>query len=311
MLIWRIGLGALFIAALVGLCWLDYLAPRPGTYLLPLAIALGLLGASELLAIFRKRGHQPLSWAIYSGVVVILLSSAGMPVLMPSAVPKSLVGRLGWMAIGLAASLLIAIIGELRRFQSTGQATVNLALTLFAASYVGGLMGFVVQLRLLSGGPWGIDGRWGMVALISLIATVKLSDVGQYSVGRLVGRRKLAPAISPGKTWEGAIGGIVFAVFASWMVFHWGSTSSDGASIAGVRESDALFRTAMTALFAVAVATAGILGDLAESMLKRDAGVKDSSTWMPGFGGVLDVLDSLLGAAPVAYLFWVMRIVGP
>jgi phosphatidate cytidylyltransferase len=61
----------------------------------------------------------------------------------------------------------------------------------------------------------------------------------------------------------------------------------------------------------VAVAVAGMVGDLAESMLKRDAGVKDSSTWMPGFGGVLDLLDSLLGAAPVAYLFWALRWVGP
>ena len=70
-------------------------------------------------------------------------------------------------------------------------------------------MGFMVQLRLLSGPPWGSDGRWGMLALVSLIATVKMSDTGQYTVGRLFGRHKLAPAVSPGKTWEGAVGGIV------------------------------------------------------------------------------------------------------
>jgi phosphatidate cytidylyltransferase len=90
---------------------------------------------------------------------------------------------------------------------------------------------------------------------------------------------------------------------ASWIVLHWWVPMPDG------RDTGASLL--MTALFAVAVAIAGIIGDLAESMLKRDAGVKDSSTWMPGFGGVLDLLDSLMGAGPVAYLFWVTRSVGP
>jgi phosphatidate cytidylyltransferase len=303
MLIWRLGLGVLFIAVFVGLCWLEYYASRPGAYFLPLAVALSVLGTGELLAILRNRGHEPVPWVVYSGVIVTLLMSAGMPVLLPSTVPDDLVGRLGWMAIGLAVSLLLAVIGELRRFESSGQATVNLALSMFAVLYIGGLMGFLVQLRLLSAGPWGMDGRWGMIALVSVIATVKMSDIGQYTIGRLIGRRKLAPAVSPGKTWEGVIGGIVFAIVASWIVLHWWVPMPDG------RDTGASLL--MTALFAVAVAIAGIIGDLAESMLKRDAGVKDSSTWMPGFGGVLDLLDSLMGAGPVAYLFWVTRSVGP
>ena len=194
----------------------------------------------------------------------------------------------------------------LRRYQSPGQATTNLALTALAILYVGGLIGAMVQLRLLGGGPWGSDGRWGMLARVSLIAVVKMSDIGQYAVGRLIGRHKMAPAVSPGKTWEGAVGGLTFAMVAAWYL-PWGS--GNGAAPGTAPMSISIARSAT--IFAIAVAIAGMLGDLAESMLKRDAGVKDSSTWMPGFGGVLDLLDSLLGAAPVAYLFWALRWVGP
>jgi phosphatidate cytidylyltransferase len=299
MLRWRFILGAVFIAALVGLCWLDYHAAQPGVILLPLAILLAFAGAGELLAMFRKRGHSPLPWVVYCGTFVTVLL-AGAPVYMPAAWANSvIVGRLGWLAIGLAAGFAIAVVAELRRYPAQGRATTDLAVSCLAILFIGGLMGFMVQLRLLNGGPWGSDGRWGMLALISLIATVKMSDTGQYAVGRILGRHKLAPAVSPGKTWEGAVGGVLFAVATAWLIPIWGSsalTAGDAVAIA---------------LFAVSLAAAGMVGDLAESMLKRDAGVKDSSTWMLGFGGVLDLLDSLLGAAPVAYLFWALRIVGP
>jgi phosphatidate cytidylyltransferase len=267
-------------------------------WLLPLAAVVSLLGAGELLAMFRKRGHEPRPGVIYGGTLITVLA-AGMPVIAPAWASGAPVTGLGWLTIGLAAGLYMAIIAELRRFDSSGTATTNLALTSFAILYAGGMIGFLLQLRLLSGSSLGNGGRWGMLALVSLITTVKMSDIGQYTVGRLVGRNKLAPTVSPGKTWEGAAGGIVFAIIAAWIVFHWGArwivgtTGTTGSWIAMV-------------VFAVAVAVAGIVGDLAESMLKRDAGVKDSSSWMPGFGGVLDLLDSLLGAAPVAYVFWAL-----
>jgi phosphatidate cytidylyltransferase len=313
MLKWRLILGTLFIAAFVGLCWLDYLAPRPGTYLLPVAVLLSLAGAEELLTMFHRRGHQPLPWIVYGGVLLTVLS-AGMPVLLPRWTTNKAVGQLGWLAVGLALAWLLAIVGELSRYraspaqprgqgeENTYSATTNLALSILAVAYVGGLMGFLVQLRLLNRPSEGDDGRWGMVALVSLIATVKMSDIGQYTVGRLMGKRKLAPAVSPGKTWEGVLGGVAFAIFAAWLVLSWATQLVSATS--GERPIIA------TLTFAIAVAAAGILGDLAESMLKRDAGVKDSSTWLPGFGGVLDLLDSLLGAAPVAYVFWVTGVVG-
>jgi phosphatidate cytidylyltransferase len=303
MLVARLLLGTLFIAALVGLCWLDYRAVRPGVYLLPLAAVLAVLGAGELLAMFRERGNEPRPLVVYGGVLLSVLA-AGLTVLAPAWASTTSVNSLGWLAVGLAAALLIAIVGELQHFTSSGTATTNLALTSFAILYAGGLMGFLVQLRLLGGPPSGSDGRWGMLALISLVATVKVSDIGQYTVGRLIGRHKLAPAVSPGKTWEGAVGGVVFAIVAAWVVFHWGTHLI--VATTGVTSSP----VAIIA-FAVAVAIAGMIGDLAESMLKRDAGVKDSSTWMPGFGGVLDLLDSLLGAAPVAYVYWALGWIGP
>jgi phosphatidate cytidylyltransferase len=309
MLRWRLILGTLLIASLVGLCWLDYRSSWPGIYLLPVAVVLSLLGAGELLEMFRKRGHEPAAWVVYAGTAVTVLFAAA-PGYMPSSWMNAATGRLGWLAIGLAAALLIVFVGELRRFESPGRATKQIALSCFAIMYVGGLMGFVVQLRLLGGGPWGDDGHWGMLALASLIATVKMSDTGQYTFGRLFGRHKLSPIVSPGKTWEGAAGGFVFAIIAVCVVFGWAARY-----LVGVEHSVKPFGSVGGILtlvtFAAGLTAAGILGDLAESLLKRDAGVKDSSTWLPGFGGVLDLLDSLLGAAPAAYALWALGLVGP
>ncbi|MCI0332719.1 MAG: phosphatidate cytidylyltransferase [Planctomycetes bacterium] len=303
MLRWRLILGGLFIAALVGLCVLDYRAALPGAYLLPVAVALSLLGAGELLAMFRRQGHQPPAWAVYGGTLMTVLA-AGVPGVLNSDWPgAAAVGQLGWLTIGLAAGLLMALVATLMRFQSPGRASADLALTCFVVLYVGGLMGFMVQLRLLDGRP-GNNRYLGMLALVSLIATVKMSDTGQYWVGRRLGRHKLAPVVSPGKTWEGAAGGVVTAIVTAWIIFTAGAR--------GIVEVSAITISPLTIVFfGATVAAAGIIGDLAESLLKRDAGVKDSSTWLPGFGGVLDLLDSLLGAAPVAYLFWVAVILGP
>lgn len=299
MLKWRFILGAVFIAGLCALCWLDWHAARPGMFLLPLAIVAAGLAAGELLAIFRKRGHEPLAWVVYGGVLITLLTPV-LPELFPELFWSSALTGVAGIATGLAVSLLLAFVGELWRFDGSGKVTVNLALSVFAIAYVGGLLSFLVQLRLLGGGA----GRMGMLALLSMIAIVKSSDIGQYTAGRLFGKHKLAPSVSPGKTWEGLYGGVLFALVAAWLMMTY---------VAPVILSNGWILEiwiGRLALFAVALVAAGVVGDLTESLLKRDAGVKDSSEWMPGFGGVLDLLDSLMVAAPVAYLFWVMRWLG-
>lgn len=296
MLRWRLILGAVFIAGLVALCWLDWQASRSGIVLLPLAIVAAMLATGELLAMFRKRGHEPLALAVYAGVLLTLVSAA-MPQLWPEFDGYRISG-IGWIAVGLSTGMFLVIVSELSRYDGSGRATLNLALGVFAIAYVGGLMGFLVQLRTIGGN------RLGMFALLLLIAVVKSSDIGQYTAGRLFGKHKLAPAVSPGKTWEGVFGGVVFAFAATWLMFEYAAPA-----MIGIGEAWDVW-VGRLALFAVAMVTSGLIGDLTESMLKRDAGVKDSSDWMPGFGGVLDLLDSLLGAAPVAYLFWALGWVG-
>lgn len=299
MLRWRITLGAALIAGLIGIIWLDWHAGRPGIVLLPLAIVVAMLAAGELLAMFRLRGHAPLAWVVYAGTLLTVVAAA-LPGLWPAAAASTPIQGVGWIAVGLAASLLLALVGELQSYNSARYATLDLSLAVFAIAYVGGLIGFLVQLRLFDGG----DGHAGMLALVSLIAVVKTSDIGQYTVGRLFGRHKLAPTVSPGKTWEGVLGGALFAFVAALLVV----TYAVPAMLGGKRMPEG--SVAWLAVYSTALAATGVVGDLAESLLKRDAGVKDSSSWMPGFGGVLDLLDSLLGAAPVAYLFWALGWMG-
>src|SRR3954470_10242213 len=111
MLRWRFIFGTLFVAALVILCWLDYVVTRPGTFLLPVALMLGWVGVVELLEMFNKRGRMPIPWVVYSGVLIAILL-AGISVIEPPAVSARVPGPLGWLTIGIAMGLLLAFLGE-------------------------------------------------------------------------------------------------------------------------------------------------------------------------------------------------------
>ena len=213
------------------------------------------------------------------------------------------VGRVGWLACGLVAGLMVTLLGEMRQFIEPGKSIENLSAAALSTLYVGGLLGFLIQLRLLP--VAGDVAAGGMLAMLSMILVTKATDIGAYTVGRLAGRHKMAPLLSPGKTWEGVAGGLVFGIGGSMLAFG---------PLANVLEVELdamkLPWAVVTIGYALLVGVAGIIGDLAESMLKRDAAVKDSSSWLPGFGGVLDLLDSLLVAAPVAYGCWVSGLIG-
>lgn len=264
-----------------------------------LAVVAAGLAAGEMLRMFRARGVQVATWTVYWGSLAPVIVSS-VPIVFPLAQNHATLGCGGWLGLGLALGLVVAFVGEMRRYAAPGQSIANVAHAALAVLYVGGLVGMLVQLRLAEA-PADIGGLKGLFWLLALIATVKLSDICQYAIGRLLGRRKLAPLISPGKTWEGAIGGIGLATLIA------------AAGLATFTQGTEGLRVAHLLLcwgYALSVAVAGLTGDLAESLLKRDAGVKDSSDWLPGFGGVLDLLDSILLAAPLGYLWSVMGVIG-
>lgn len=319
MLIWRLILGFLLIAMLVGLAWLDfYYAPRPGLYLAPLALLSVVLGANELVRLFEHNSAlaaiqpaesnqrlSPSRYVVATGAAVTTLASFA-PLLWEQYPAQFPVGRPGWIAVGLTIAVLATLIVEMVRYQKPGVSTLRLSQAVLAIAYCGGLMGFATQLRLLAGPPWGDDGRWGMVAVLSLVMVVKANDTGAYIAGRLFGKHKMTPLLSPGKTWEGIAGGMALSIAAAAIAL---GPLAQAAGLASESPRGAWWIGATA--YGLIVGWAGVAGDLAISLLKRDSGLKDSSTWMPGFGGVLDLLDSILFAAPVAYLFWISGLVGP
>jgi phosphatidate cytidylyltransferase len=162
--------------------------------------------------------------------------------------------------------------------RSGPSALYDAAAAMLAPVYIGLPLGSLVAIR-------GLAGR---EAVLLLVATVIASDSGQYYAGRFFGKRPLAPRLSPKKTREGALGGFVLGPFVLVIAgFYW------------------LPRVPPVSLVAVGilVVAAGIFGDLFESMLKRAANVKDSATFIPGHGGVLDRIDALLFATPVFYFY--------
>ncbi len=293
MLRWRLLLGTLLIALLGALCWLDHGARVPGLWLFPVALVCVVAATDEVLYLINAAGAKPLAWTVYASNVLLLVSNWVPLVWRPAAdaMPHAVAGT--WPLLALALCVLLVFAGEMYRFQKPGGATVNVGMAILAIVYIGLLLSVLAQLRI----------QWDIWAVVSLLLVVKLGDVGAFTVGRLFGRHKIAPTLSPGKTFEGAVGALAFACAASWVTFHWLIPwAREGPTNPGPWWG--------WILFGLLVGTAGMVGDLAESLMKRDAGKKDSSSWMPGFGGVLDILDSVLLAAPVGWFCWAMGIVG-
>ncbi|MFT0548328.1 phosphatidate cytidylyltransferase [Allopusillimonas ginsengisoli] len=188
-----------------------------------------------------------------------------------------------WVIPGVAIIWIAAATALVVRGQAQ-QKTHGVWLSLFGVLAVLTVWASLVQLYLA-------HGAW---YLVSLLALIWCADIGAYFVGKAIGRRKLAPKVSPGKTWEGAMGGVVAAT--AWVLVSMYWPGSFGATLA------LRWPIGLVILIAIGLAAISIVGDLFESLLKRRAGVKDSSQLLPGHGGVYDRIDALLPVAPLALL---------
>src|SRR2546426_5493544 len=183
--------------------------------------------------------------------------------------------------------LILFVLGLcLRQFFSRSNTAGILAIstTLFGLMYVPWLLNFIQKINFFP----GVDGHY---YLLYFVLITKFSDTGAYSVGSLIGRHKMIPRISPGKTWEGFAGAILFSMLASLIFVHF-----LGHQMPGMNLNHAIVLGLILGLCAV-------VGDLIESTFKREAGVKDSGRFFPGIGGILDLMDSLLFNAPIMYLY--------
>jgi phosphatidate cytidylyltransferase len=248
---------------------------------LVLALLLALLagiGAWELFRFSRSNGSPA-------------LESIGIPLaaLMPLGAHAM---RLGWFDNPLAAggAVFVALTGAVLWARSPDERPLgSIAITVFGVLYAGATLAYAYALRHHR---FVVEPAAGAVLVFFPIALTWVSDSGAYFVGRMLGKKKLMPTVSPGKTVAGAVGAIVFSMVGAWAYNDF-----------VLRPVAQLALAPWTALlFGAVISVVGQVGDLVESLFKREAGVKDSSTFFSAHGGVLDRLDSLYFAIPVAYL---------
>jgi len=233
-----------------------------GWWLFGLVMPAALLALHEFFAMTRPL--RPISLAGYAGLAGLLV-----------AVQES---DLVWAIAALLLALAVAFL--LKGLAATqGSSTVSVGVTLLGTAWIGFGLGCVLLLRAVP--------DFGFVAALAVLLAIFADDTAAYFGGRALGRHKLAPAISPGKTWEGFLFGTAAAVFVVFVALY--------------QDREEFLSIGQSLLLGVVVALAAPLGDLFESMLKRDMGVKDSGRLLAAHGGVLDRIDAILFAFPAAY----------
>lgn len=284
MLKYRLIFGTMMVVVLAGLILLDARLDGSLTAELPdksiqgviftiLATLLSIPTQLEMAGLFRQKGIH-VFLPVTLPATILMTTTLFWPQVIDN--PKLLVCYLLFVpALTLTALFAIQAI----RFGTQGT-LANIGAGLFSVFYLGFFSMFIVGIRL----------EWGPWVLLSFIFIVKASDIGAYTLGRLFGKHKMAPRISPGKSLEGLAGAILFGAIVS----------------IGFSAAFGIMSLATAAVFGAVFGFLGQMGDLMESMLKRDAAVKDSSASVPGFGGLLDVIDSPLATAPAAYAAFLM-----
>ena len=305
MLRYRLLSAAALLALVAGCLWLDWHAIaglRGGVWLLPLLLFFA-TGTAWEMANMLAQAQYPIRVPVAVCGATLTAACAAIPMLWELGSepypPNCPVGRLGWLVIGAIASVGLAFLAEMIHFQpgKVGCAS-RIAHGSLVVAYVGLPLAMLVVIRDLGSEP-----RWGIAALVTLIAVTKSSDAGAYFVGKAVGRHKLIPRLSPGKTWEGGVGGVLTSILVAFVCCQWLIPAVSGSAGQPAPWWGPIVLGASCAI-------SGMFGDLAESLVKRDTGVKDSGRLLPGLGGVWDVTDSLIGASLPGFLCFVAGTTG-
>lgn len=284
------GIGVL--ASFAALAWADATglgAAPPMAWLLPVVLVVAAGGGREAVRLANAAGIPLAPWLVPVGAAAIAAAPAFVRL------PAESAGRfasLGPAAVACMGVIAAAFASGVARYTGGGREVVRAAGSIAAAAAIGLPLAFMVSLRLLPVGSTATGPFAGLVPLISLIAVVKAGDIAAYVAGSLVGRRRMAPLLSPGKTWEGAAASVAASVAMAWLVIECGGDNLAARPLGG------------WLVYGLLVGMAGMLGDLAESLVKRDLAAKDSGSILGGMGGFLDLADSLLLAGPVAWLLW-------
>ncbi len=274
------------MTALVGIPIIVFAFVKGGNVFLALVLFVVLVGLWEFFTIMETKGYRPLKVSGYISGILIVFSV--------HLIRDPSIMLLGTVVLMLTVGLFTG---------DSGSALSGTGGTIFGVIYIAGLLSFGIRLRdlgIVLAHRYGdmspllamhhIDDYTGMYTLFFVVAVIFLNDTGAYFVGRAWGKRRIAPTISPKKSWEGVMGGAATSIAtacALWVI------------------APARFPLSDAIILSVILSFSGLAGDLAESRIKRDAGVKDSGSIFPGHGGIMDRIDALLFGLPVAYVyFW-------
>ncbi len=310
MLRYRLIAGPIMIALLIGIIWLDNWIDRinlngtalqavflgrdhlpAGLLLAGMLLLLALMTLHEMSRLFQAKGVVLDRLTFYLAAIGGLMLVYLIPSTLDSQTTIAIYGS------GMVLSFVATLIRFAWRHRTQGAILAGSA-SMFVFIYLGVLPGFYLAIR-------SEHSSWVIAAIVLV---TKSCDIGAYFTGRAIGRHKLIPWLSPGKTWEGLIGGMLF----SGLVAAGLAAAGNGWEVVGASGPSREFEPTPIPLWFAAVCGVilggvGQLGDLGASLMKRDAGVKDSGAMIPGFGGFLDVLDSLILVAPLAY--WMLAVV--
>ena len=270
--------------------------------MLPLGGYLIFGSALECVWMARNSKYGPITWPALLGCAGVMVAAV-VPVVWPlfgEPYPADcLLGKLGWPLAASAIALVGCFAWYIPNYEQDSTILVRAILSGWVSVYFGVTFAFAIALRLV-GTP-----NWGLYLLVGMIVVTKFSDAGAYFAGRALGRTKLCSKVSPGKTIEGVVGGMLTAVAAAWIYFSLFAPASFGAERVRISPLAPI-------VLGITLTTAGVMGDLLESIFKREMGCKDSGKLLPGLGGLWDVTDSLLPAMVVGYLIVMAELlVGP